>query len=306
MTSVSDFDATAHKIAGAAAQQADAELGEYVQHGRLYEVEHWRAYTGKHYASTTYGYEPETPPLTVEEYRKLPSSSYKAVVGAMAGGLAGERIALECSAALCSYAPDKNSQMFLATQVIDEARHVEVFTQRLKSLGRHDIEPTLKKFVSPLMFTFHDKMRKRVVDAKDFAGGIIGQNLALEGLALGFFEFHAALVEPIDPGTARILETVLHDERRHVGFGIVKLKEYLQESDENRAYVEDTMFELGEDMMTIFRENASRMADIGLDASAAMQRVERYHTSHLRQLGLTHRSASEKPPTSAANSHEMH
>src|SRR5690606_31452081 len=132
----------------------DESVSEELRHKKLYDVQHWRTYTGRYHDDTTYGYDPAMPPLTQEQFRELPSAVYHAVVGAVAGGLAGERIAFECSAALCAYAPDDAARMFLATQVIDEARHVEVFTHRLKLLGKHDIDATLHQYVNPRMFKF--------------------------------------------------------------------------------------------------------------------------------------------------------
>lgn len=289
---INDGDEPIKAALSAAADAADAhELDENIpdkqRYAKLYEVQHWRQSTGRYLDDTTYGFDPKVPPLTQEQFRDLPSGIYHAVVGAMAGGLAGERIAFECSAALCAFAPDDESRMFLATQVIDEARHVEVFTHRLKMLGRHDMDETVHRYVNPRMFRFHDQMRERVIESRDFAGGIIGQNLALEGLALGFFEFNAMLVKDIDPGTAHVLETVLLDERRHVGFGLVRLREYCDESPEKRAYVEDTVGELSDEMMAIMGENADNMADRGMDPTEAMARVRRYHAMHLRRLGLS-------------------
>jgi hypothetical protein len=261
-------------------------VSEERRHRKLYDVQHWRMVTGRYLDGTTYGYDPEHPPLTQEQFREMPSAAYHAVVGAVAGGLAGERIAFECSAALCAYAPDDNARMFLATQVIDEARHVEVFTHRLKMLVHGDIDETLRRYVNPRMFAFHDDMRERVLEARDFVGGVIGQNLALEGLALGFFEFNAGLLAEVDPGTAHMLETVLLDERRHVGFGLVRLRELCEANPESRAYVEDTVGELSREMMAIFEENADNMARLGVDPHAPMERVRRYHEMHLRRLGL--------------------
>jgi hypothetical protein len=253
---------------------------------KLYEVQHWRESTSRYLDGTTFGFEPSQPPLSQEQFRELPSATYHAVVGAVAGGLAGERVAFECSAALCAFAPDDGARMFLATQVIDEARHVEVFTNRLRSLGREDIDETLQRYVNPRMFTFHTMMRQRVCDSRDFVGGVIGQNLALEGLALGFFEFNAALLEDVDPGTSAILKTVLLDERRHVGFGLMRLRALLEHQPEKRAYVEDTVGELSMEMMGIFEENADNMARLGVDPQAPMSRVRRYHEMHLRKLGM--------------------
>jgi hypothetical protein len=262
-------------------------VSDEIRHKKLYEVEHWRRTTARYLDDTTYGFDPNQPPLTQEQFRELPSATYHAVVGAVAGGLAGERVAFECSAALCAYAPDENARMFLATQVIDEARHVEVFTHRLQMLGKEDIDGTLHKYVNPRMFKFHEEMRERVCDARDFVGGVIGQNLALEGLALGFFEFNASLLAHVDPGTSRILETVLLDERRHVGFGLVRLRELLDEEPGHRAYVEDTVAELSGEMMAIFNENADDMARLGVDPTGPMDNVRKYHSMHLRRLGLS-------------------
>lgn len=272
---------------GAEPDEIADSVPEALRHQKLYDVQHWRTYTGRYLDDTTYGYDPNVPPLTQEQFRELPSAAYHAVVGAVAGGLAGERIAFECSAALCAYAPDENARMFLATQVIDEARHVEVFTHRLQLLGKQDIDATLRQYVNPRMFAFHDAMRERVLEARDFVGGVIGQNLALEGLALGFFEFNAGLLAEVDPGTSRVLETVLADERRHVGFGLVRLRALCDENAESRAYVEDTVGELSHEMMAIFEENADNMARLGVDPTEPMERVRRYHAMHLRRLGLS-------------------
>lgn len=268
-------------------EDIDESVPESIRHKKLYEVQHWRTSTDRYLDGTTYGFDPDVPPLSQEQFRELPSATYHAVVGAVAGGLAGERIAFECSAALCAYAPDDQARMFLATQVIDEARHVEVFTHRLEMLGKHDIDATLQQYVNPRMFKFHDEMRARVCDARDFVGGVIGQNLALEGLALGFFEFNASLLKDIDPGTSRILATVLLDERRHVGFGLLRLRELLEEEPDRRAYVEDTVSELSGEMMQIFEENADNLARLGVDPDGPMNKVREYHAMHLRRLGLS-------------------
>ncbi|HEY1097621.1 MAG TPA: ferritin-like domain-containing protein, partial [Myxococcota bacterium] len=253
---------------------------------KLFEVQFWRERSGQYLDDTTFGYEPATPPLTKEQLREYPSSTYHAIVGAVAGGLAGERIAFECSAALCAFAPDDNARMFLATQVIDEARHVEVFSHRLRLLGKEDLDAAMKRYVNPRMFKFHDHMRQRVIDTRDFVGGVIGQNLALEGLALGFFEFNAAMLQDVDPGTSHVLKTVLLDERRHVGFGLMRLRSLLDHQPDKRAYVEDTVGELSDEMMAIFEENADNMARLGVDPTKPMEKVRAYHHMHLAKLGM--------------------
>ena len=256
------------------------------QYGKLYEYQHWRDYTDRFLAGTKYGYDPDNPPLTQAEFRDMPSQIFHAVAGAIAGGLKGELIALECSAFLCAHAPDENARTFLATQVADEARHVEVFSKRLQRMGFTDLEATMKKYVGKKMYEFHDHMRERVCESRDFVGGVVGQNLALEGLALGFFEFYSVLLRDLDPGTSQILDTVLQDERRHVGFGLVQLREMMDREPEKTAMVHESLAFLSQKMMAIFEENAQNMKELGVDAQEAMERVKKYHRSHLRRLGL--------------------
>ena len=85
----------------------------------------------------------------------------------------------------------------------DEA-HVEVFSKRLYRMGFTDLEATMKKYVGERMYEFHEHMRERVCESRDFVGGVVGQNLAPEGLAPGFFEFYSVLLRDLDPGTSQI------------------------------------------------------------------------------------------------------
>ena len=62
----------------------------------------------------------------------------------------GERCALAASSGLINAAPDEASKRFLATQTLDEARHVEVFTQRLFDLGvkKGELEDRVKAYIT--------------------------------------------------------------------------------------------------------------------------------------------------------------
>jgi len=54
----------------------------------------------------------------------------------------GERISLEVVSTAIGFAPSEECAIFLATQSLDEARHLEVFTQRLMAsawIGRKRI-----------------------------------------------------------------------------------------------------------------------------------------------------------------------
>lgn len=269
------------------AHERDEVGGHRRRSDKLYDIQHWRDYTSRVLDGTSYGYDPAVPPLTLDQLQKLPFATQYQVLGAVSGALAGEYIAFEVSAALVGEAPDEAARKFMATQVLDEARHVESLTHRLNLLGCFDIDETLKRYVTPGLFRFHDLMRERYCTQRgDFHGALVGQNLALEGLALGFFEFHAGLLRDVDPGTSQVIDAILHDERRHVGFGLVRLSEHLDVYPGQRMMIQDVVNDLCGRMMEILEENADRMAHVGVDAADAMSRVKRYHRNFLHKLAI--------------------
>ncbi|MEW5850512.1 MAG: long-chain fatty aldehyde decarbonylase [Myxococcota bacterium] len=254
--------------------------------GNLYRVDHWRRSTQRYLGETSYGYSPGNAPKDQAAFRELPSALYHSVVASTAQSLAGEQIALECSAALCSMAPDERARMYLATQVIDEARHVEVFTHRLALLGKTDPNAAIQKYANPKLLEFGAKLRKLVLETRDFAGGVAGQNLALEGLALGVFEFTSEFYKQVDPGYSEVLDGVVADERRHVGFGVTRVREILENQRERMDELVNRLGEMTEDMMAMFHDVASAMASYGMDVDDVMGRVKTAHATHRRRLGI--------------------
>jgi hypothetical protein len=136
----------------------------------------------------------------------------------------GEHGAKVISAQLTNMMPTNESSKFMATQVMDEARHVEVFEGILGFIDKiHPMNPFLNAFLG-------DISRVRHVGSK-----LVGMNLLVEGLALSSFRMilremksganvsdrgYRAIGEPI--------EAIIRDESRHVGFGVVFLPELLQ------------------------------------------------------------------------------
>src|SRR3990172_1196773 len=106
----------------------------------------------------------------------------------------GERCALAASAGLINATPDEASKRFLATQTLDEARHVEIFTQRLYDLGvpRNGLEDAIQRYANPNLVRFAEILLEKV-DKKDFVAGVVGQNIVLEGMAFTVFELLYAM-----------------------------------------------------------------------------------------------------------------
>ncbi len=127
----------------------------------------------------------------------------------------GETAALEASSGLVRLASNNRSQIFMATQVADEARHVEVFRRRLADLGVEDIDATILERANPELQEFRRHLLA-FVDAGDWDLAVFAQNVLLETMEDTVFRFHQTNADSV---TTQVLEGVVADERRHLGFG---------------------------------------------------------------------------------------
>ncbi len=169
--------------------------------------------------------------------------------------VAGERCALAASSGLINSAPDHASKRFLATQTLDEARHVEIFTQRLYDLGvkKSELEDTIAHYASPHLVQFAEVLLEKV-DKKDFVAGVVGQNIVLEGMAFSVFELlHASMLNS-NPKFAATLSGTIADERRHVGFGENRIGSLIKQFPERKADVQQMQKEMSVHMLAAFEE----------------------------------------------------
>jgi rubrerythrin len=165
----------------------------------------------------------------------------------------GERCALAASSGLVNLAPDHPSKRFLATQTLDEARHVEIFTRRLYDLGvkKADLESTIDRYANPHLVKFAEILLEKV-DKGDFVAGVVGQNIVLEGMAFSVFEMLKASNEATNPKFAHTLAGTIADERRHVGFGENRIGSLLREFPERKGEVEQMQKDMSYHMLATF------------------------------------------------------
>ena len=151
----------------------------------------------------------------------------------------GEQGALLCTAKIVETVPWIDAKYYAATQVMDEARHVEVFAKYLdtKLEGHYPINAHLGLLLDDI-----------VADSR-WDMTYLGMQIMVEGLALAAFGFMHMLTE--EPLLKQLLRYVMADEARHVAFGVLSLKEY---------YAELTDRELAERQEFAF-EAAVRMRD---------------------------------------------
>jgi P-aminobenzoate N-oxygenase AurF len=133
--------------------------------------------------------------------------------------LHGEQGALICTAQIVETVPWIDAKYYAATQVMDEARHVEVFSRYLntKLSGHYPINAHLKMLLDDI-----------VADSR-WDMTYLGMQIMVEGLALAAFGFlHQMTTEPL---LKQLLRQVMSDEARHVAFGVLSLQEYYAQLD---------------------------------------------------------------------------
>ena len=125
--------------------------------------------------------------------------------------LHGEQGALLATARLVETVPDIDDKLYAASQVADEARHVEAFSMYVERLGHsYPINPALRSMLNNIMSD----------DRWDII--YLGMQVIVEGLALAVFRLGQAT--GFDPIIRRITDLVAKDEARHVAFGVLALE----------------------------------------------------------------------------------
>jgi hypothetical protein len=126
--------------------------------------------------------------------------------------LHGEQGALIATSQIVSAVPSADAKLYAATQVMDEARHVEAYDRYL----REKIECTFP--ISPHLKTLIDTI---LTDGR-WDMKYLGMQIMVEGLALAAFGFiHQLSTEPL---IRDITHRIMLDEARHVAFGVLSLK----------------------------------------------------------------------------------
>jgi hypothetical protein len=129
----------------------------------------------------------------------------------------GEQGALICTAKIVETVPWIDAKYYAATQVMDEARHVEVFARYLdtKLNGHYPLNAHLGLLLDD------------IIEDSRWDLTYLGMQIMVEGLALAAFGFmHMTTPEPL---LKQLLRYVMSDEARHVAFGVLTLKEYYEE-----------------------------------------------------------------------------
>ena len=176
--------------------------------------------------------------------------------------LHGEQGALICTSKIVMSVPDIDSKFYAATQVMDEARHVEIYDRYLRTKIEmlYPINPYLKTLLEQV-----------IADPRwDFT--YLGMQIMIEGLALAAF---ALIRDFADEGLAKQLNTyVMQDEARHVAFGRLALRDYYpQLTEPERAEREEFVAEAAHLMYGRFMAEEV-WENLGFDVAECLHYVE--------------------------------
>ena len=205
--------------------------------------------------------------------------------------LHGEQAALQLCGQLTNACPKMDEKWYAASQVVDEARHIEAIAKFLqRKMGTiHPINPTLKVLLDELL-------RADTVQTKT-----LGMQCLFEGMAVGIFDLLRR--ETRNPLLGEMIRRVEQDEARHAAFGVLVMRRVVREAEpEQKAHMEEWAFSVLEalnanqqlDMLRVLGprygidpENVTRMA-LTMPNFAEFNSLAYMHTviPNLRGLGL--------------------
>jgi hypothetical protein len=148
--------------------------------------------------------------------------------------LHGEQGALFAAAQVTEAVQFFDGKLYGSTQVVDEGRHVEVFSRYLdEKLGKlYQINDNLFVIIDALMTDSRWDMK------------FLGMQIMVEGLALGAFGTLYKMTK--EPLLKELLANIIRDEARHVHYGVIALREQFTKeiSERERREREDWSFEV--------------------------------------------------------------
>lgn len=144
--------------------------------------------------------------------------------------LHGEQGALICTAKIVQQVPSMDAKFYAATQVVDEARHVEAYSRLLH-----------EKF--DLVYPINPHLRQLLADTLSDSRWdmtYLGMQVLVEGVALAAFGLIRD--QATNPLARSVTAFVMQDEARHVAFGRLALRDYYpqlgdKERDEREEFV---------------------------------------------------------------------
>jgi rubrerythrin len=215
----------------------------------VHSFEFWFQAVSGYLTGRPYGHRPDTADSLLD------SRERDHLLTVLANYCVGETAALEGSSGLIAIAPNRQAKIFLATQVADEGRHLEVLLRRMRDLGVREPEAEVERRANHALIMFKRRLLE-LVAGKDWEAAIFAQNVILEAMEFVVFQTHAKRADPV---TREILEGIVRDERRHIGFGENELGRRLRQSPHVRPRLGEVRRELDSLVLASFEETLAEI-----------------------------------------------
>jgi P-aminobenzoate N-oxygenase AurF len=149
----------------------------------------------------------------------------------------GEQGALICTAKIVQTVPDVDAKFYAATQVVDEARHVEVYSRYLYEK---------LELAYPLNSNLESLLNDAINDSR-WDMTYLAMQVLIEGLALAAFGLIRTNAQ--EPLAKALNAYVMQDEARHVTFGRLALRDYYpnlsqRERDDREEFCVDACYRM--------------------------------------------------------------
>jgi len=188
--------------------------------------------------------------------------------------LHGEQGALVCASKIVQTVPDVDSKFYAATQVMDEARHVEAYSRFLND------KVDLAYPVNPHLASLLDQ----TISDSRWDMTYLGMQVMIEGVALAAFGMIRDLTR--HPLTRSLNAYVMKDEARHVAFGLLALQDaYRDLTEAERREREEFVVEASYLLRDRFL-GEEVWANLGLDVAECVEHVEHAQVMSLYRMNL--------------------
>jgi ribonucleoside-diphosphate reductase beta chain len=173
--------------------------------------------------------------------------------------VAEERITTKFSGLVGAHGTEEEAT-FLATQQVDEARHMQFYARFRDEVidspaeiaahvqrAREQVSPAFQRLFDEALVEAHEALQNSPSDLGAKLRFVTIYHLIIES-TLGLTSFHFITDylrrQELLPGFVEGYSKIHHDETRHIGYGVWYLRERARESDEAAQVIRETLTEL--------------------------------------------------------------
>jgi ribonucleoside-diphosphate reductase beta chain len=286
-------------------RRAGGQLLSYGQLYALWEKQNWKA----HELDFT---------VDQEQWLTTPAESQAHTAWSLGSFYIGEERVTADLAPFLLAAPSGEVEMFLATQLVDEARHTAFFDRfggEVMALSAGDLRGRMRELEQTMIPAWHEtfdgglrETANRIKAEPDnldlFVEGICTYHLIIEGvlamtgqrLILKYMEDHS-----LYPGFQQGFSLVERDEHRHIAFGVRFLQDVMEEdAGRFRPIIEQRVRELVPKAVRVFvppyADSAESFVSYGYDSTQIYGYAYRALKRRLAVIGLDCPSPEELMP----------